>query len=542
MGRLLFFLLWVTTALILGGGCSSAVQYVGIDLGTLPGASNSIATGISDSGLIVGYSGAYAVKWEKGGIAALPLLPGTTKNFAEAVNTAGIIAGWGYGTGPTHAILWRDGQAVRLPDPSGAFYSYAFDLNDAGQVVGYSYYGNGINRATRWTNGVPQDLGVLSGKDASVATGINDSDVVVGRSMLSADSGNAKCVVWTDSGIAEPCVFVTPSGGEAINDLGQIVGWANSLPALWQNGTARAIGPVPEGSSPQDINNEGQVVMSRGSNHYHPMVWHDDVMYDLAVPLPYNTSADAAAINSSGQVVGRAYVNGNDQHALLWLPVTDSSIGSARVLPQTLPFAGVGITEARVTATGLEAGVVFVESANRCSGIKLLTSQALSVGQQVSFVGMCSRVDGEYVISDARFDENIVDGAPLTPVGVTSRIIGNDRTQLLKYSGVNTTGLLVRMVGKVTATMSTQGVIYVDDGGGYRDGVGPSGGIRIRVAPGTTVVGLTGRTVAITGISRVGKQTLAKDSTVNGSLYAAGTVVYVPSLWARYPSDLRVLD
>jgi probable HAF family extracellular repeat protein len=84
------------------------------DLGTLPDGTFSLASGISNSGLIVGSSistatGQRAVLWDANGITDLnDLLPpnsGWTLDAANAVNDAGQIVGFGMFNGDQHAFL-----------------------------------------------------------------------------------------------------------------------------------------------------------------------------------------------------------------------------------------------------------------------------------------------------------------------------------------------------------------------------------------------------------------------------------------------------
>lgn len=212
------------------------------------------------------------------------------------------------------------------------------------------------------------------------------------------------------------------------------------------------------------------------------------------------------------------------------------SVAAAKQLP-----AGTeaGVQNAIVTATTVDSTGVFVESADRSSGIKLITSQALAVGQIVSFTGVTGRVGGEYQISNVTF-VNSAAGVPLTPLGMTTKTIGNDMTESLKYSGINTTGLLVRFAGTVTAVMSSQRVVYVDDGFGYADGIGGSTGIRVQLPSGVSLPSQN-HLVTVTGISRVVPVTLTGAATVNGVSYPAGTVLYVPGVWVRNTNDIKTI-
>lgn len=110
----------------------------------------------------------------------------------------------------------------------------------------------------------------------------------------------------------------------------------------------------------------------------------------------------------------------------------------------------------------------------------------------------------------------------------------------LNYIGMNTTGLLVRVAGKVTGVISSQRLIYVDDGLNYKDGVGPVLGIRTHIAVGVSLPSAN-KKVIITGVVRVEQITLTTWGNVNGDWYPAGTVVYVPSIWVRDANDIRVL-
>jgi hypothetical protein len=133
----------------------------------------------------------------------------------------------------------------------------------------------------------------------------------------------------------------------------------------------------------------------------------------------------------------------------------------------------------------------------------------------------------------------VVPSDPLTPIVLPISSIANDRQECLNYIGLNTTGMLVKTWGKVTGAASTD-VFYVDDGSKYQDGIGLTYGIRVHVPSGTTLPD-TGSAVFVTGISRPERTTLTTATTVNGRAYAAGSVIYVPSIWARTVSDVKAL-
>ena len=119
--------------------------YTVTDLGTLPGGTGSYATGINNSGQVVGYS-----------------------------NISGV---------GDHAFFYSGGAMADLGAMiSGRTYSQATGINDSGQVVGYSYVNNlgGVPQAFLYSGGSMQNLGTLPGGTGSYATGINNSGEVVG--------------------------------------------------------------------------------------------------------------------------------------------------------------------------------------------------------------------------------------------------------------------------------------------------------------------------------------------------------------------------
>ena len=105
------------------------------DLGTL-GGTYSVATGINNSGQIVGYA-----------------------------DTA---------SGQTHAFLYSGGTMTDLGTLPGGTYSFATGINNNGQIVGYSTTASGQTHAFLYSGGQMTDLGTLPGGTNSWATGIND--------------------------------------------------------------------------------------------------------------------------------------------------------------------------------------------------------------------------------------------------------------------------------------------------------------------------------------------------------------------------------
>jgi probable HAF family extracellular repeat protein len=120
------------------------------DLGTVPGATSSMAYDINEQSQVVGESGNHAVLWEEGG--AMRDL-GTLDNQstrALAINESGLVVGRSTVGSVDHAFLYDGSTMLDLNSlvtlPAGWTLTEAWDINNAGQIVGYANF-NGLNRA-----------------------------------------------------------------------------------------------------------------------------------------------------------------------------------------------------------------------------------------------------------------------------------------------------------------------------------------------------------------------------------------------------------
>lgn len=326
------------------------------DLGTLPGGSSSQAFWISRNGqiagnsqngeidpLIAGLPESRAVLWKDGEIIDLGTLEGGHESLASAVNTRGQVVGAFNNTIPdpfsfvgngyqVRAFLWQDGTMEDLGTLGGPD-AFAFFVNESGQITGQSYTNSTSNAVTSlptadpffWENGRMVDVGTLGGT-SGFPTALNNRGEVVGQSNLAGDL-IFHPFRWTKNrGIQD----LGTLGGDTgltnwINDAGDIVGKAdlpgpspqNHDAVLWTKGVMHDLGTLPGDSCANAyyVNALGQVVGTSENRDLclvptgeHAFLWeHDGLMVDLNSLIPPGSSLQltfAVAINDRGEIAG----------------------------------------------------------------------------------------------------------------------------------------------------------------------------------------------------------------------------------------------
>jgi len=100
--------------------------------------------------------------------------------------------------------------------------------------------------------------------------------------------------------------------GSALNDLGQVAGTTNGIPAIWTNSTIITLGALPGTSSTSSvsINDSGQVAGTSWTSNSvaHAFLYSNGTRMDLGT-LPGDSGSFANGINNSGQVVGTSNFN-----------------------------------------------------------------------------------------------------------------------------------------------------------------------------------------------------------------------------------------
>lgn len=280
------------------------------DLGTLGGTS-SIATAVSNDGVVVGYSDttegtSHAFFWTaEGGMQDLGVpdarylvsnarainnkneISGVLANSRGALtafywtastgftvlpldvdvngmNDSAEITGTGVAQGIVQAFIWDPltGKTKTLGFlPGSSDYSYGLDVNNLGNVAGESFTSSGTFHPTFWSRTTGMlDLGVPPDVDFGAANALNDHNEVVGETWLSTTGGSGVGFYWSQSTgrvalvTLQNRVFTIASG---INNRGKIVGQCegDSLAAptravLWESYASkpRDLGTLPGGS------------------------------------------------------------------------------------------------------------------------------------------------------------------------------------------------------------------------------------------------------------------------------------------------------
>jgi probable HAF family extracellular repeat protein len=301
---------------------SKGQSYAIASLANVAGADYSDATDINDRGQVVGLSGTRAVMQLGGRLTDLGVPAGRTSSWAFSQNERGqIVGGTQDQTGYAHAASWENGRWTELANLPGGKISEAHAINSRGQAVGYSTLtGDMVRHAVLWDNkGKAIDLGTLPGDTNSEARGINNRGEVVGESYTT--EGPRHAVVWRDRVIsALPTLRGGDSAAYAINNDGQIVGFAGVHAALWEKGGVKDLGRLPGSRSSRayDINDRGDVVGSSDVAFYpHATLWSHGSATDLG-SLPGGTQSEARSINDNGKIVGQSYDSTGHGHAVSW--------------------------------------------------------------------------------------------------------------------------------------------------------------------------------------------------------------------------------
>lgn len=295
---------------------------------------------LSNTGAVVGgirnSDGSVSLaEWFKGALTDLGAPPGLpSRDFSRprvfGMNDAGTIVGTVHtsaGDLPSRPFLYDRGRFTVLPliDPT-ALGGAAIGVNSRGEVVGYEHTSSNKTTAWLWSNDAYSSL-TISGTNV-VAFGINSGGTIIGNRTLGFFrrllTGQFHCTGQRGYILSQAAAQHLNGFVYAINNLGEAAGGSTShgeaMAAVFRNGIATLILDMP--SAAVGINSVADVV-----GFYHPadrnlrrlFIWNaNSGAFDLT-PDGYR-SAQAAAINDHGQVLGFGETVGGERPYFLLTP------------------------------------------------------------------------------------------------------------------------------------------------------------------------------------------------------------------------------
>ena len=357
---------------------AAAATYQVTDLGTLGGTS-SFALDLNDARQVTGNGQEpltepsprlNAFRWSPpaGPMQNLGVLPGSN-NFSRgyAINNAGTIVGES-DNNASNAFVYQGGVMSGLTSLQGGnTRGVAHDVNDAGAVVGISTAntaaGGTASRPTRWSGGVPVDLGSLDGADNTLgrAWGVNNLGTAVGVTRrTSTPTPVSQATLWTTPGSPLNLGSLQPdsfSEAFAVNDAGVAVGAAVNGATPGGSSIRRPVRWVDPGSGYQiedlgtlgftfgeakDVNDAGQIVgfvTNISGSGQRAFLWENGVMTDLNTLVPAASGwilTTAEGINENGDIAGYGTIGGQTHAFLLTVPEPGGTALAALLAAGTL--------------------------------------------------------------------------------------------------------------------------------------------------------------------------------------------------------------
>ncbi len=325
-------LAWMPALIVLlSSEVKASSLYTITDLGTLPGTSGSIATGINDLGQVVGYAGSVAFSGHPGG----------------------------YVYGPdTRSFLYSNGQLNQIDNPASNPVGGipAGSINDSGQVVSVNQFINNSGQVVDRFAPLPVTVttttgGVTTSSQASFTPiGINDAGQMAG-SIWNPDSTTPNDVGIYQNGkvfdISRALGLTGITLALAIDNAGNVLlqdyrpGISTVNMIYKPDGTTQVLPTF--GTDMATMNKNGQVTLA--SN----LVTNGSVtpLLDLIPPssqIQWKGSLIPTAMNDEGQIVGFGYTASGAEHAFLMTPTTPTPAPE----PSTLALLATAIGVASI--------------------------------------------------------------------------------------------------------------------------------------------------------------------------------------------------
>lgn len=513
---------------------------------------------------VVGYADPRAGLWDiTNGLQEAPVhsnpYSASAYSYAEGLNNLGDVVGWGSGT-----WVWSSatGSVRYLP------LQFVWDINDHGDIVGDSNEGGWVGYFYDST-GLTK-IGKLPGDAWAVGHALNNNGQVIG---YSGDGAKGRPFIWDKvNGMKQLMLPDGYSNGTAtgINEHGVVVGKVHKgdyidVAVLWSSPTSVRIlittADVVK-SEAVDINDNGQVVgrvtMSNGS--WCACIWESDGTLQKLGTLPGQSGSYATAINNSGQVVGYAagigfvWDNVSGMRELggsigrVFFPCDINNSGQVSGWGGVRKYKTCTLAEAKkepydtcvhindAVVIGEKTGLgLFVESSNRSSGMLIDRMGGIPIGKRLCIRGVMSG-------TSLALDElvSITDGNPLAPLGIASLSLIPKPLDPNLTSGLDMTGILMKMAGKVADVDTEKYIVYLNDGGAMQLEGASAKGIKVYYQPGMDAP-TKGSFITVIGAGMSEFAILAEQMKIGQSIYPSGMPVMITSIVCRNAEDIVTL-
>lgn len=294
----------------------------------------SFAHGINDNGealfSAIDFEGGrrQCFVWEESGVRAISGLSAYDFLACRAIGPGGEVVGEVQGQGTLAFILRKDGGLEFFGDDGsgGVQASTARAVNADGQVAGVS-----VHHGVVWSAGGETKLAQLVPTGAALPPrAMNDLGQVVGSAVHS--SGLSRAVMWQPDGEVIDLGTLNPDERSVALDItngGLIAGASGARPVLWSNGAIVDLGlSLAAGSAvAYSVNESGWAVGHEGlSFRPRALLWRGggscilESLIDADAGLQLH---EAFGINSVGQVIGEAEIEGQRRVFVLLLDAAD---------------------------------------------------------------------------------------------------------------------------------------------------------------------------------------------------------------------------